>query len=278
MNQHLNNSCDLHIHSVFSDSDAPLESIFEQAAQKHLKCIAITDHDTVEGIKPARSLSKHYGIQLIEGIELSAQHKDVEVHILGYFIDVDNKTLIRELEIIKALRRERLICMAEALNSLGIAVDTPELLASVSGTIPTRLHLALYLVERKQAVTLREVFSKYLAPGRPAYRARFKHSVQEVIRLIKECKGLAFLAHPHMISPSSWVDEFIGLGLDGLEIAYPSISLVKRSLYENLALKHGLLKSGGSDAHGSYKEFTQIGAIRVPYEWVTQMQARLERQ
>jgi len=269
-----NKKCDLHIHSNFSDSDADLESIFKQAKEKGLSCIAITDHDTVQGIAPAKTCSKVYGVELVEGIELSAQHKDSEVHILGYFIDFGDPRLKEKLADIKELRKQRLLAMAAKLNSLKVEVDSEELMSKVGQTIPTRLHLALYLLEKGKANSLREVFKKYLSPGCPAYVSRFKYSVKETIQLIKDCRGLSFLAHPHMIPDQSWVEEFISLGIDGLELVYPSMSAAKRSLYRNMAQKHSLLASGGSDAHGSYREFTEIGEATVPYEWVQAMKQR----
>lgn len=270
--------CDLHIHSIFSDSDTDLESIFKQAQKKGLSCIAITDHDTVEGVISARIYSQKYNLKLVDGLELSAQHKDIEIHILGYFIDIENKRLRAELANIKEIRKERLLWMAAKLNSLGIAIDSQELMSSIGKTIPTRLHLGLYLLKKGKVKSLGEAFKKYLSPGKPAYRAGFKYSVKEAIQIIKNYGGLAFLAHPHMIPDQSWIEEFISLGLDGLEVIYPRMSLAKSSLYKNITLKFGLLKCGGSDAHGSYKEFTEIGGVTVPYGWVEEMRERLSLQ
>jgi len=275
MSSHQGGLCDLHIHSIFSDSDADMESIFRQAEAKRLRCIAVTDHDTVSGLAAARYYSRQCGVELINAIEFSAQHQDSEVHVLGYFIDPGDATLTRELSHIKDLRRQRLICMAEALTSLGMVVDTDELFRGIGSTIPTRLHLAMYLVKKKKAASLKDVFNKYLSPGKPAYKSRFKHSVEEVIAIIRNCGGCSILAHPHMVRQQSWIEEFIHYGLDGLEVVYPGMSCARRSLYLNLALKYDLLKSGGSDAHGSYKEFTEIGGVSVSYEWVEEMKSRL---
>ncbi|MBU2265931.1 MAG: PHP domain-containing protein, partial [Candidatus Omnitrophica bacterium] len=170
MSEITDNLCDLHIHSKFSDSDLTVENIFKQAKEKSLRCIALTDHDTVGGVNQARICSREYGVELIEAIELSAQHQDVEVHVLGYFIDSDNPQLSQELEKIKLLRRSRLIEMADILASLGLNVDSQELMAKVGDTIPTRLHLALYLLNKGIVTSLYEAFRKYLSPGKPAYR------------------------------------------------------------------------------------------------------------
>ena len=270
--------CDLHIHSNFSDSDADLETIFKQAKEKGLACIAVTDHDTLDGINSARSYSKSYDIELIEGFELSAEHKGVEVHILAYFVDPENRELKSELAQMKELRRERFLWMGEKLNSLGVEVDVEELFSKMKVVMPTRLHLALYLLEKGKVKTLRQAFVKYLSPGRPAYRGRFKYSVEEAIQLIRKFGGLSFIAHPHAIPDQSWVEEFISLGADGLETVYPTMSPVKRLLYKNMAIKFQLLQSGGSDAHGSYKEFVEVGEVSIPYAWVEDMKSRLERE
>ncbi|MDD3296019.1 MAG: PHP domain-containing protein [Candidatus Omnitrophica bacterium] len=268
--------CDLHIHSIFSDSDADIESIFKQAKEKNLHCIAITDHDTVSGIPLARDCSRRYGIELIEGLELSAQHQGIEIHVLGYFVDSESEYLNEQLDSMRGLRKQRILDMAKALNAIGVEVDIEELLEAIGAAMPTRLHLGLYLLGKGKVSNLWEAFKKYLTPGKPAYVAGFKYSVKDAIEVIKKSGGLSFLAHPHMISNQAWVREFINFGLDGLEINYSSMSPVKKFLYTQMASKHNLLKSGGSDAHGSYKEFTQIGKVTVPYEWVQAMKGRLK--
>ncbi len=268
--------CDLHIHSNFSDSDATVESIFREASEKKIFCLSITDHDTVENVNQARTYSKAYNVGLIEGIELSAQHQDTEIHILGYFSDAENSDLKKELVFLKKLREERIICMAEKLNSLGVFVDVKELFTDMRGAIPTRLHLGLYLLRKKHVSSLRQAFSKYLSPGKPAYKSRFKFSVREAIEFIKKFGGISFLAHPHIIPYQSWIEEFISLGVNGLEVVYHNMSQRKKILYEGIVQKNKLLRSGGSDAHGSYKEFTQIGSVTVPYDWANKIKECLK--
>lgn len=266
--------CDLHIHSAHSDSDTTIEDIFKAAKEKELSCIAITDHDTVEGMKEAAKFSEIYNIELIEAIELSAQNDNMEVHILGYFIDSKDVKLISALADVKESRRERLILMVEKLNSLGAKVDKEELLLKIGNTIPTRLHLGLHLVQKGVVNSLREAFKRYLSPRSPVYISRFKYSVKEAIALIKDCGGYAFIAHPHFLPEQSWVNEFLLYGADGLEVIYPRLSAGKTAYYSNIADKHGVLKSGGSDAHGSYKEFTRIGGVTIPYLWVEEMKQK----
>lgn len=267
--------CDLHIHSTFSDSDAKVEDIFKLARDKGISCIAICDHDTVDSVETARLGSKNYNIELIESIEISAAYKDKEIHILGYFIDPRNKKLRDALTDIKDLRRRRLLEMVEKLAVLGLNVDAQELMEKIGNNVPTRLHLGLHLVEKGAAKTLGKAFKKYLSPGGPVYVPRFKYSVKEVVGLIKAAGGLAFIAHPQMLAEQSWIDEFISLGIDGMEVVYPHLSEAKSLLYQEKTAKRGLLKSGGSDAHGTYKKHTNIGEVTIPYEWVEEMKERL---
>ncbi|MDD5194440.1 MAG: PHP domain-containing protein [Candidatus Omnitrophica bacterium] len=266
--------CDLHIHSTFSDSDATIEEIFKEAGERQLSCIAITDHDTTGGLEKAREASAHYGIELIDGIEISAQKKDFEVHVLGYYINPKNTAFCEALVQMKKLRRERYFAMVNKLHALGVSIDSERIVSNIANSIPTRLHLGLYLVQKGVVKSLRDAFRKYLSPGKPAYISRFKYSVEEAIALIHSCGGLAFLAHPQLIPDQSWIEEFVACGLDGLEVVYPKFSQTKISLYTNMADKLGLLKSGGSDAHGSYKEYTEVGNVTIPYAWVEKMKER----
>ncbi|MEI8348795.1 MAG: PHP domain-containing protein [Candidatus Omnitrophota bacterium] len=267
--------CDLHIHSTFSDSDTDIEQIFQTAQSKNLSAIAIADHDTIDGLALADVASQKYNIELVNAIEISAQKDDTEVHVLGYFIDAGSPQLKVTLESIRQLRKKRLMAMVAKLHDLGFAVGEEELSAKIKDAIPTRLHLGLYLVEKKIVKSLHDAFEKYLSPGKPAYIARFKYSIPEAIQLIKCYGGLAFLAHPHLLPAQSWIEEFVSYGLDGLEVVYPRFSEAKISLYKNMAEHWGLLKSGGSDAHGSYKNYTAIGSVTAPYEWVEEMKKRL---
>lgn len=267
--------CDLHIHSCFSDSDMDVEAIFKRAESKGLCCIAITDHDTLAAIEEAKVYSQNYGIELIEGVELSATKEDTEIHVLGYFIDSRSKNLGDALVDMRRLRVERLLVMVDKLIALGKKLDKPEFLSRIENKMPTRLHLGLYLMEKGVVPSLWEAFRKYLSPGKPAYAGRFKYSVPEAIQLIKAAGGLAFLAHPFMLSQQFWIDEFVAGGMDGLEVVYPRMSEAKIILYRDKADSAGLLKSGGSDGHGSYKKFTNVGDVTIPYEWVEEMKRRI---
>jgi 3',5'-nucleoside bisphosphate phosphatase len=268
--------CDLHIHSIYSDSDQPLKEIFEAAKNFRLRAISVTDHDSVDGIEPALQLSRDSGIELIPGIELSAEQSGEEIHLLGYFIDCHSPLLIQALVGIKDLRSRRLEAMADKLIGLGLNVNKDELFSYIGKAQPTRLHLAMHMVKNKIACDLRDAFRRFLSPGKPGYVARFKFSVSEAARLIKDCGGLVFMAHPHLVSSPAQVISSLDCGIDGMELVYPNIPAFKLDNFRNLAARRGLLICGGSDAHGSYKEFTKVGGVRVPYEYVQRMKERLK--
>lgn len=262
---------DLHIHSVYSDSDQSLEDIFTQAKKKGLKAVAITDHDTVEAFPEAYEVSKRYGIELIEGIEVSAEHHGIEVHVLGYLFNIEDRKFLDAVAEVRKVRKERLIKMAQNLNILGNEFKLDELEERLNVGIATRLHLAQYMLEKNQVSSIWEAFTKYLSPGKPAYVNRFRFSVEETIQMIHNAGGVAVLAHPHYLSHKEGMKEFVEYGLNGLEVVYPRFSSVLISYYKKLAERLHLFKTGGSDAHGSYKEFTSVGEIAVPYSWVEEM-------
>ena len=185
---------DLHIHSYYSDSDLSLEDIFKQAASANLRGISITDHDTVAGLEKATELGLAYNIDFLGGIEFSTEMHDSEIHILGYLMDFHDKALNNILNEIKGIRKERLLKMAAKLNNLGIEIDSDELFNKINKASPTRLHLALYMMEKKYISYAGEAFRKYISIGKPGYVSRFRYSVEKMIKIIKDTGGIAFLA------------------------------------------------------------------------------------
>jgi len=269
--------CDLHIHSIYSDSDQTLEDIFGAAKNSGLRAIAVTDHDTVNGVEPALRLSRDSGVELIPGIELSAEQAGEEVHLLGYFFDHHSPLLVQALSGIRDMRSRRLELMADKLIGLGLDVDKAELFAYIGNAQPTRLHLAMHMVRRNIVHDLRDAFRRFLSPGKPGYVSRFKFNVGEAVRLIRDCGGLVFMAHPHLISSPEQAIAVIACGIDGMELVYPNMPAAKLENFRSLTARRGLLACGGSDAHGSYKEFTKVGGVRVPYEYVQKMKEKLNR-
>jgi len=259
---------DLHIHSSYSDSDYSPQDIFAKAKKEGLGCIAITDHDTLAAFPEAYALGETCGIECISGIEISAEKEGLEIHILGYCVDHTNERFLEALRGVREIRRKRIFSMAEKISSLGMVIDMGEFSKTIEGKVPTRLHLALYMVKMRFVPNLWEAFKRYLSPGNPAYVGRFRFSVEEAIRLINNAGGVAVLAHPHFLPYKKWLGEFIAQGLGGIEVAYPKYTPRTICRYSLVAEEFGIVKCGGSDSHGNFKEFTDIGGVTIPYEWV----------
>jgi len=259
---------DLHIHSSYSDSDLSIKKIFLYAKKANLKAISITDHDTTQSFREATKLSEELNIEFIPGIEMGCEYKNEEVHILGYFVDEKSPNFRKALKQARELRKNRLIKMARKANLLGLKVDIDRLLEKVKNGVATRLHLAVYLFETEQIPSIKEGFRRYLSSSSPLYVGGVKFSVKEAITLIKEAGGIASLAHPHLLPHQEWIKEFTNWGLEALEIKYPTINSQKEKSLLKLATKFRLLPTGGSDSHGSFKDFTHIGGVEVSYLWL----------
>ncbi|MBL7085312.1 MAG: PHP domain-containing protein [Candidatus Omnitrophica bacterium] len=256
---------DLHIHTKFSDGTFAPEQVVKEAQEKGLSCIAITDHDEVSGIEPAIKEGKNLGIEVIPGVELSAEINDYEIHILGYFIDWQAQWFRDKLRQICEVRRKRALAIIERLRTKGINLDSDKVLdAATSGSVG-RLHIARMLEEQGYVSSIQEAFNKYIGNGRACYVKKFKLTPSEAINMISRIKGLAVLAHPYSIGNDELIPELAQLGLRGIEVYYPEQHRATSEHYKNLAKKYGLLITGGSDYHGLCKDRLTLGEIKVPY-------------
>ncbi len=270
-------SADLHIHTYYSDSTYTPEEVLQHAVAAGLDGIAVTDHDTVEGIQPVRELALQTNVEIISGVELSSEEENRDIHILGYFIDCQNSALLSALRHFQDVRIERIHLMLKRLASLGIHdITFEEVDAQTKADVVGRLHLAQLLIRKGWAADHREAFAKYLGEGAPAYVKKSRLKVQDAIDLIHQAGGLAVLAHPMVTNVDHLIPRFVREGLDGLEVYYPHTYETITQYYERKADKHGLLKTGGSDAHGRHKNHTYIGKLKIPYSLVEQMKERLK--
>ena len=241
---------DLHIHTVASDGLLNPAEVVELAAQKRLKALAVTDHDTVAAVAEIMFFGKQAGIKVFSGIEFSTEYNDSEVHILGYCFDTRADTirqLIRKLQESRFTRMEKLIAK---LQSLGYSISLDEVLRQAGGAAPGRPHAARVLVEKGYFKTIREVFSALLEKGRPAYTERFKLTPQEAITAIRAAGGFASWAHPGLSGKKEFLADFINCGLQGIEVSHPEHTAAQEGLYRSLCKRYGLVVTGGSDFHG----------------------------
>jgi predicted metal-dependent phosphoesterase TrpH len=262
---------DLHLHTQFSDGTFTPEELVLRAQNAGLACIALTDHDTVEGCARAAAACADVKMEFISGAELTAEHEDTEVHILGYFLDTQNRVLLDRIGKFQAVRQNRIREMCAALKQLGIPLKAEAVFALANCKSPGRPHVARALVKEKLIGNLDEAFEKYLKKGRPAWVPKTKMSALEGVELIHEAGGLAVMAHPGLNRTDDIIPGLVKAGLDGIECFHTKHSTVMAERYLEIAEKYDLLVTGGSDCHGFSKKQPLIGTVKLPYEHIEKL-------
>lgn len=266
---------DLHTHSTASDGSMSPAEIVRLAREKGLSAIALTDHDTVDGVEEALEEGKRSGVEVIPGIEISVDFKP-EMHILGYFPAINGYTGIRqELEVVKQGREVRNKKIINRLNELGIDITLEEVKGVALGDIMGRPHIARVLVNRGFVSSIDEAFDRYLCREGLAYFKRVELKPGDGINAIRNAGGLPVLAHPVFLGKSNGeldtlLAELKEFGLAGIEALYSENSKEDTGNFLRLAIKYELLVTGGSDFHGSFKPGIELGRgrgrLEVPYE------------
>jgi len=271
-------SSDLHMHTTFSDGGLTPEKLVLAAKQAGLHYMAITDHDTVGGIRNLyeNGLYPAKGIELIPGIEFSVQDPEHEVHILGYNIDIFNVQLQEKLDEVVEHRWIRFSQIIEKLQTLGYPISETDVLTVAGATKSIgRAHIARALVKKGCFKTMGEVFEKVLYKNGPAHVSNYQLSSMDVIQLIHDAGGMVVLAHPKLIHDDAVVERLIKEGLDGLEVFYPQHNAIETEFYKNLAKKYHLFMTGGSDFHAIEIRYPQkIGQFTIEDSYAEELYAR----
>ena len=260
------NSIDLHVHSCYSDGSAPPAKIVRQAAALGLRMIAITDHDTVDGIGEALMAADEIKqpFMLIPGVEISADYEK-PLHILGYFQPKNylaiNPFLI-DMKIERHIRNQGIIAK---LNNLGIRITEDDVSKVAGKALFGRPHIAAALIEKGVVSNQKSAFNEYLSSGRKAYVRKRSRPPAECVAAIAAAGGLPVIAHPSQIGIKLGEVEalamtLIGSGLFGIETYYPEHTPTETANYLELTQKLGLFATGGSDYHGAYREKIKLGA------------------
>lgn len=259
---------DLHMHSDCSDGTMTPAELVEQAGLLGLDAIALTDHDTVEGISEFMDAGLESGMNTIPGVEISIDTKlpnNGHFHLLGLFIDPNSQALKSKLDFLREERNKRAAKIIDALNTLGVSVTIDELLSEAGEGSIGRPHVAKILLRNGAVRSIQEAFDIYLAKGKPAYVDKTKFGEKEALGLVKNAGGLAVLAHPHLMGYSDSLElkerilQIVELGLDGLETYYPSMPPPLASELQEFARSYDLAVSGGSDFHGENKPGIKMG-------------------
>lgn len=272
-----NIKADLHMHTSFSDGKLSPKELINLALKNGLSIISITDHDNINGITEAVEYGDRVGVKVIPGVELSSTLQDREVHILGYFIDYENKELLKFLTALRYTRVNRLAKMIKKLNELGSSITMEDITEDLSEDISIgRPHIAKALVRERFVRTRMEAFMKYIGDGKPAFVPKPAPPAKDVIKLINKIGGLSFIAHPGRFVRGEMLDELLSYGLDGIEVIHPSHSREDVEYFSNIASQNFLLVSGGSDFHGIYdKEYGAMKNYIVPPHFILNMRRRL---
>jgi hypothetical protein len=277
---------DLHLHTTASDGVLSPSEIVRYAKEQGLQAVAITDHDTIDGNAEALDEGAKSGLEVISGVEISAQFDLGSMHILGFFIDIENTALKERLSLLQETRAQRNPKMVEKLRKLGVELSYDEILHGSGGGQVGRPHFAQVLLTKGYVNTVQEAFDRYLGKGAPAYVDKFRFDPEEAMELIREAGGIPVLAHPftlHIPSPhqlDALLGELAPLGLMGIEVFYPEHTKDQISLYKDLAQKHDLLVTGGSDYHGIEGDKVEIGigsqGMKLSYSMVEAMKEVLD--
>lgn len=266
---------DLHLHTAFSDGTYSPEELTGHGARHGFSCLALTDHDTVEGCARMAAACQTAGIEFIPATELTAEFKGTELHIIGYAIDIEHARLLSEMKHFQDVRQNRIKEMVERLNRLNIPLREETVNAIANCNSPGRPHIARALIQINVCKTLDEAFERFLKKGRPAWVPKFKISANDAIALIHEAGGLAVLAHPGLVHHDSLIPDLVAAELDGIECYHTKHPTTTVEHYLEIAEEHGLLVTGGSDCHGMNKGQPLIGSIKLPYQHVEQLKEHL---
>lgn len=276
----MSSTVDLHMHSTASDGTLPVDDLMKLAASVGLKTLALTDHDTTAALDRAQEIGAALGMEIIPGVELSAEFGGKEVHMLGYFIEYHDPTFQTSLEKFRYNRYGRAQAILDKLAGLGMPLDFKRVLEIAGDAAPQRPHIAEALKERGYVETVREAFDLYIRNDGPAYVHTEKITTEQAVELIQSVGGLAVLAHPtYTADMEAVIDLAAKAGVAGIETHYGTYTEETVAWLLTLAKQYNLVPTGGSDFHGRADggQLTSPGARFVPPEVVTQLKERLKR-
>lgn len=266
---------DLHLHTRYSDGTYEPEELAAAAHRLGLGCLAITDHDTVEGCLPMSRACAALGLAFIPGVELTAEFKGQEIHILGYGFDPEDRDFVDQMARFQAVRQQRIREMVARLKELHIPLEADQVFRLANCRSPGRPHVARALVEAGVCRDVDEAFERFLKKHRPAWVPKSRIGADEAITLVHRAGGVAVLAHPGLYHVDAWLPELVRAGLDGIECYHTKHGPSLTDYYVTMAHRLGLLVTGGSDCHGHSKGQPLLGSIRLAPELVDRLRQHI---
>ena len=261
---------ELHAHTTYSDGVLSPSDLVAEAERADLTALAITDHDIVSGVAPARASALDLDLEIVAGVEFSTNLENHEIHMLGLFVDDANDELIKCTDQARRFRRQRAVEIVERLNSLGIGVEFTAVESAAGCGSIGRPHIAKAIVEADEKTdNVNEAFRRFIGIGRPAFVPKLTVGAEEVISVVHRAGGVAILAHPasSRVQPDQ-IGALAELGLDGFELVHPTYTSNARKKFKRLIDDMGLLPSGGSDFHGPPVGTTRLGEYAVSLQWL----------
>jgi predicted metal-dependent phosphoesterase TrpH len=269
---------DLHTHTTASDGRRAPADLVACAAASGVTILSVTDHDTLSGCTAAAAAAAERGIELVPGIEITAIRDGVDVHVLGYFIDVRSAPLLTFLGEQRRRRIDRIRQMMARLAAHGISLDADSVVQPAvddPSKSAGRPWIARALVAQGYVATIDEAFARWLERGAPAFVARAAATPEEVVTRIHDAGGVASLAHPGLLGRDEWIPEFATAGLDAIEAHYGEHDSAETARYLELADRLTLAVSGGSDYHGDDSHSAiRPGSVSLPREAYEKLKAR----
>lgn len=255
---------DLHLHSTASDGNLSPREVVGLAKEKGIQVISLTDHDTTQGLAEAMAAGKELSVKVIPGIELSTETQGEEIHILGYYIDHGDPGLQGVLTQLKEARVGRIKEITRRLQDLGFALTWEEVREEARGASSIgRPHVAQVMVKKGYAKSIAEVFARWIGPGKPAFVTRYKLPTAQAVELLHSAGGLAFLAHPGLLTEGiEWAEKLLSLPLDGIEVYHSEHSQAQSQEFLAWARAKNLHISGGSDCHGRPHDI-KMGLVKI---------------
>lgn len=268
---------DLHVHSTASDGTYSPTEVVDEAIARGLLGIALTDHDTLDGLTIAEQyiISNQLSLEFIPGIEMNTELNENEVHILGYYVDPNHSSVNQRLLEIREQRQQRAQKMIARLEDLGVKISYEDVQKLAGSDLIARPHIARAMIAAGYVSSVKEAFDQFIGKDKPAYVSRYKFTPDEAINLVKQMGGVAVLAHPGLIRNQSLIAAVIDMGIDGLEVYYPEHTQEQTTHFMELAVKNNLLVTGGSDFHGSNitESRSQLGAAGINSKLMSKIKA-----
>lgn len=265
---------ELHAHTHFSDGTLSPAQLVDLALERGLSALAITDHDSVEGVPHAIAAAAGR-LEIVPGIEMSSTLEGHDLHVLGYFVDAGSETLAGRLVRFREERRERARAILERLQELGASVPAEEVFAAAGPGVVGRPHIAQALLRAGHVPSIEVAFQRFLGGRGSAFVPRPAFHSSEAVHVIREAGGVAVLAHPGLL-PRRLVEELVEAGLAGIEVWHPQHGAMAQRQWREIARDLDLVPSGGSDFHGPHRG-AGLGDMPVPARVLDDLRARVAR-